>query len=61
MKTIYMRTRAPFFVSGRWIWRTWTHTEANKHAAIIEKATELGAQAWDFGQADHEFLDRAGF
>lgn len=47
-------TRAPFHVGGQWRWVTWTHRHANKHAAIIEKADELGADGWDFGQADHD-------
>lgn len=46
-------TRAPFLVGGRWRWVRWTHAEANHHAAILAKASELGAVAWDFGQADH--------
>jgi hypothetical protein len=55
------RTRAPFHVNGRWIWRTWTNNHANKHAAIIEMGQSLGAVAWDYGQADHEEFSRAGF
>ena len=48
-------TRAPFMRPGArgWSWIKWTHGHANKHAAILEKAKEIGATAWDFGQADH--------
>jgi hypothetical protein len=57
------RTRAAFcLAAGRpWVWFTWTHPHGNKHAAIIEKATELQAVAWDFGQADHGQVDRVNF
>jgi aryl-alcohol dehydrogenase-like predicted oxidoreductase len=55
------KTRAPFLVNGRWQWHTWPNHEANKHAAILDKARELGASAWDFGQADHDFADRVSF
>jgi hypothetical protein len=55
------KTRAPFLVAGSWRWITWTHGAANKHAAMIDKAKELGAQSWDYGQADHELADRAWF
>jgi len=55
------RTRAPFLIDGRWQWVSWTHASGSKHAAIVEKARELGASAWDFGQADHEQADRASF
>jgi hypothetical protein len=54
------RTRAAFRLLGarNWQWHTWTHNHGNKHAAIHEKATELGAVAWDFGNADHAELSR---
>lgn len=48
-------------VNHKWQWHTWTNYSGNSHKAIIEKAQELGATAWDFGQADHELADRAGF
>jgi hypothetical protein len=62
MKNTY-RVRAAFVVAGRWRWITWTDTtcEGNKHAAIINKANELGATGWDFGNADFAEFDRAGF
>jgi hypothetical protein len=44
-----------------WTWITWTHAHGNKHAAIIEKAEEIGAVRWDFGQADHGPVDRVNF
>ncbi len=49
------KTRAAFMLPGRrnWSWVTWEHREPNKHAAIIEKAREIGATRWDFGNADH--------
>lgn len=48
-------TRAAFMRPGArgWSWVKWTHGHANKHAAIVEKAKEIGATLWDFGQADH--------
>jgi hypothetical protein len=55
------KTRAAFLKGGRWGWHVWTHTHANKHAALIEKAAELGAQGYDAGQADHAELSRANF
>ncbi len=47
------KTRAAFSRRGKWGWVTWTHQEPNKHAAIIAKGRELGAEGWDFGNADH--------
>ena len=47
------RTKAAFSRKGKWGWVTWTHQEPNKHAAIIAKGHELGAEGWDFGNADH--------
>lgn len=32
---------------------TWEHREPSKHAAIINKGRELGAQGWDMGNVDH--------
>lgn len=63
MKPNTFRTRAAFMVPGSrgWRWVTWTHNHGNKHAAIIEKATELSASAWDFGNADHAESSRANF
>ncbi|MEK9899154.1 MAG: hypothetical protein VW516_00210 [Rhodospirillaceae bacterium] len=55
------RTRAAFLVSGAWRWIAWTHADGNKHAAITDKAQELGATSWDFGQADHSELARWNF
>lgn len=57
------KTRAAFRMAGRagWTWITWTHAHGNKHAAIIEKAQEIGAVAWDFGQADHGEIGRVNF
>ncbi len=46
-------TRAPFLLAHRWQWICWTHADANKHAAIVAKATELGATMTDTSQADH--------
>ena len=60
MRTNY-KTRAPFFLNGKWGWLRWTNTEPNKHAAIAEKAREIGAVSWDAGQADHVEADRANF
>lgn len=60
-RTVRWRTRAPFFVNHRWRWVTWTNDHGNKHAAIIEKAKELGATRWDFGQADHDMTDRVNY
>ena len=53
-------TRAAFITKqgGSWSWVKWTHFDPNKHAAILAKAKELGAVAWDFGQADHFEADR---
>lgn len=56
MTTRTYRTRAAFLKAGRWTWLWWNHQEPSKHAAIIDKATEIGAQGWDFGQADHALL-----
>jgi len=51
-------TRAPFLIDNQWRWVKWTHHHGNMHAAIIEKGEVLGAQRWDFGQADHDRSDR---
>lgn len=53
------RTRAAFLINNRWCWHTWTHSEGNKHAAIIDKSKELGATCHDFGNADHDELSRS--
>lgn len=59
--TTTWKTRAPFLIGGVWAWITWTHAHGNSHAAIIEKGRELGATAWDYGQADHAEASRASF
>jgi hypothetical protein len=51
-------TLAAFYIRGRWTWVRWTNREPNSHAAIIRKANELGADAWDFGQAEHHETSR---
>jgi hypothetical protein len=51
-------TRAAFFIGRGWVWIKWRHSEPNKHAAILAKAEELGAQRWDYGNADHEETSR---
>ena len=53
-------TRAPFLVAGRWKWVTWQHDHANSHAAVHEKARELGALAWDHGQTAHDIYGILG-
>lgn len=57
------RTRAAFSMNGgvTWTWHVWTHAHANKHSAIVEKARELDASAWDFGNADHGPVGEVGF
>ena len=53
-------TRAPFRIgTAGWTWHTWMSEHGNKHAAINEKAAELGAHSWDFGQADHDEFSRS--
>lgn len=57
------KCRAAFILAagGAWTWITFTHEGAdlgNKHAAIIGKAKELGAVAWDFSQAEYDRADR---
>ena len=39
---------AAFMVGNRWQWHK-VVVRGNKHAAIIDKANELGATRWDFG------------
>lgn len=58
-----LRTRAAFLLPGHhaWTWLTWSNHHASKHAAIIAKATEIGAVGWDFGNADHDFADRVSY
>jgi hypothetical protein len=53
-KQILFHSRTPFRIKNVWVWKAWMNEHANKHAAIISKADELGASHWDFGQADHE-------
>lgn len=55
---ISYRTRAAFLVSGSWVWKTWNHHEPNKHAAILNKAAEIGAGGYETSQADHAEEDR---
>jgi hypothetical protein len=57
------KTRAAFVYPGNpnWRWVTWTHHHGNRHAAIIEKAREIGATSWDFGQADHGLVGDVNF
>jgi hypothetical protein len=50
-------TTAPFHVGGRWIWKTWRNLGGNTHAVILDKASDLNADAWDFGQATHTRID----
>ncbi len=54
------KTKAAFMLPGKrnWTWITWTNRHANKHAAIVEKAKEIGATQSDFGQAEHHEIDR---
>lgn len=52
------RTNAAFYVLGKWVWVKWDHKEANKHKAILDKASEVNAESWDFGQADHAEVSR---
>jgi hypothetical protein len=54
-------THAPFEIGGRWKWHTWRHHEPEKHAAMIAKGKALGADAWDYGQADHDELSRSRY
>lgn len=51
-------TKAPFYYGNAWHWIKWTHERANKYAAIYEKAQELHADVYDFGQADHFEADQ---
>lgn len=51
-------TKAAFLIAGRWVWIKWTHSDGNKHAAMDAKGADLGAAAWDYGQADHYAADR---
>ncbi len=62
MNSTSFRTRAAFHIgTSGWQWVTWTHRHGSKHAAIVEKAKEIGASAWDMGNADHAESSRAGF
>jgi hypothetical protein len=63
MNTTNWKTRAAFSFNGgcTWVWHTWRHNHGNKHAAIIEKAAELGAKTWDYSQADHGEAGRVNF
>ena len=65
MSTTQFRVRAAFsFNGGRsWEWFTWTDKvgAGNKHFAIISKAKALGANAWEFGNADYAEASRASF
>ncbi len=55
-KKFQIETTAPFHMGGRWVWKTWRHGKGNTHKAILDKAAELNADAWDFGQATHTRL-----
>jgi hypothetical protein len=60
-KAIYGITiRSAFLVAGRWTWVRFSFAGGNKHAAIIAKANELGATAWDFGNAEVSDVHRIG-
>jgi len=62
--TALYRVRAAFSFNGgaTWKWHTWTaESDGNKHIAIIAKANELGANAWDYGNADFAELGSANF
>lgn len=61
MANIQFKTKAPFRINGAWVWITWLHPHGNMHKAMIEKGDALGATGWDYGQALHEFADRANF
>jgi hypothetical protein len=54
------RTKAAFWIddSHGWRWRTWDNSNASRHAAILEKAIELGAKGYDSGNSEHEELSR---
>jgi len=58
LKQVWVETLAPFsFDNGAtWRWVAWRHNEGNSHAAIIEKARELGANAWAYDQGHHRVL-----
>lgn len=53
--------RAAFMMPGTgvWAWRTWRTSESSAHAAVHAKAAELGAVAWDWGNADHAHVSEA--
>lgn len=55
------RTKAAFSTGYGWKWITWNNTHGNKHAAIVEKARELGAKGYDAGNAEHEEIGRWNF
>ncbi len=48
------RTRAAFLIGCKWIWLEWTNRSPNTHAAIVDKANEIGAKGYDVGNAQHE-------
>jgi hypothetical protein len=53
MNKVYgIKVTAPFLMGGKWSWRTFTFAGGNKHEAIIQHGKSIGAQGWDFGQAD---------
>ncbi len=51
--TVLFRTRAAFLLPEGWRWVAWNRQEPSKQAAIVDKAYQLGAKGWDFGNADH--------
>lgn len=59
------KVKAPFSKNNgaTWFWMTWTEnlSNGNKHLAIITKAKEIDANAWDFGQTRYELFSEAGF
>lgn len=59
------KVKAAFSKNGgaSWFWLTWTENKSggNKHAAIIAKANEIGANSWDYGNADYAFACDANF
>ena len=52
------KTYASFQVSGVWVWYTFTSGHADKRAALIAKARELGAPFYDIYSASHRELPK---
>lgn len=55
------RTRAPFYYGHRWHWHVWQHENGCSYSAIVDKANELKAEVWDFGQADQPRVGEVRF